>query len=75
MGIENQMTHKERIELMVMCIDDAREVFDDYYQGFDPGYVVKSIIAAAFFQYRAGQRDAADIPGNTPDNAADVEKD
>lgn len=68
------MTREEQIELVKECMKDAFDVI--YEWGCDdPSTRTVAIIAAAFFPYRAGQRDAADIPGNTPDNAASVDED
>ena len=53
------MTREQQIELMIECLDDAHEAFRG--SGYDGSFWDgngEAAIAAAFFQYRAGQRDA-----------------
>jgi hypothetical protein len=75
------MTRDEQIDLMKECLTDAAAVYVQMQTEADKPYIPSyrqrgmAAMASAFFQYRARQRDAADIRGDTEDNAADVEKD
>ena len=56
------MTRKEQIELMKECLADAAEVLKLYKPNY--AFQEKTSVAAAFFQYRARQRDDEKRAGN-----------